>query len=115
MISVDSTKKLTTPPSFFLKQIIFYLFNSQVFLGAGTCLLAFSAIPDSLAGGGGLRGEGGGLQGGEGGLRGGEGGLRGGEGGGHRVGMLVSVLCFGQALAIAISLLFISHQAGVAG
>ena len=84
-------------------------------MGAGTCLLAFSAIPDSLTGGGGLRGRGGGLQGGEGGLRGGEGGLRGGEGGGHRVGMLVSVLCFGQALAIATSLLFISHQAGVAG
>ena len=78
-------------------------------MGAGTCLLAFSAIPDSLTGGGGLRGEGGGLQGGEG------GGVRGGEGGGHRVGMLVSVLCFGQALAIATSLLFISHQAGVAG
>ena len=92
-------------------------------MGAGTCLLAFSAIPDSLTGGGGLRGRGGGLQGGEGELRGGEsGGLQGGEGrhregesGGRRVGMLVSVLCFGQALAIATSLLFISHQAGVAG
>ena len=71
-------------------------------MGAGTCLLAFSAIPDTLAGGG--VGEGGG-----------EGKLRGGEGGGRRVGMLVSVLCFGQALAIATSLLFISHQAGVAG
>ena len=65
----------------------------QVFLGASTCLLAFSAIPDTLTGGG----E---------------------EGGGCRVGkraMLVSALCFGLAIAIAISLIFISHQAGVAG
>ena len=81
-------------------------------MGAGTCLLAFSAIPDTLAG------AGGGDQEGDGELQGCEGGLRRGEGGGpgvRRVGMLVSVLCFGQALAIATSLLFISHQAGVAG
>ena len=79
-------------------------------MGAGTCLLAFSAIPDTLAGGG-LRGGGAG-----GGGRAGGGGLQGGgEGGGRRVEVLVSVLCFGQALAIGTSLLFISHQAGVAG
>ena len=80
--------------------------NPQVFLGAGTCLLAFSAIPDTLAGEG---------VGGGGGLQGGEGGHGGGEDGGRRVGMLASLLCFGQALAIATSLFFISHQAGVAG
>ena len=78
--------------------------NPQVFLGAGTCLLAFSVIPDTLA----MEGVGGGLQGGE-------GGHGGGEDGGRRVGMLASLLCFGQALAIATSLFFISHQAGVAG
>ena len=105
---------------FFTLSLSLQFFYSQVFLGAGTCLLAFSAIPDTLAGGGlrggGLRGGGaggGGLQGGGG---AGGGGLQGGgEGGGRRVGMLVSVLCFGQALAIGTSLLFISHQAGVAG
>ena len=77
----------------------------QVFLGAGTCLLAFTAIPDTMDGGG--RVEQGCLE--EGGVR------RGTSGGVGRRGILVTVLCLGQAFAIATSLIFISHQAGVAG
>ena len=78
----------------------------QVFLGAGTCLLAFSAIPDTMDGGG--RVEQGCLE---------EAGVRRGRSGGGvgRRGILVTMLCLGQTLAIATSLIFISHQAGVAG
>ena len=78
----------------------------QVFLGAGTCLLAFSAIPDTIDGGG--RVEQGCLE---------EAGVRKGTSGGGlgRRGILVTVLCLGQTFAIATSLIFISHQAGVAG
>ena len=89
----------------------------QVFLGAGTCLLAFSAIPDTMDGGGRVEqgcleeGRGGGGSCGGGGVRKG---TSGGGGVGRR-GILVTVLCFGQAFAIATSLIFLSHQAGVAG